>query len=80
MAKRYELSNKAWTVVVDLFTETRGRERPRLSDHLMLGGMLWVLFPWAARRDVQEHFGPWSTAYQRFRDWRHQGTFDQMLK
>jgi transposase len=25
MAKRYELSDEAWTVVADLFTETHGR-------------------------------------------------------
>ncbi|CAI8703890.1 hypothetical protein EMIT0196MI5_100132 [Pseudomonas sp. IT-196MI5] len=27
-----------------------------------------------------ERFGPWSTVYQRFRDWRNRGTFDQMLR
>lgn len=29
---------------------------------------------------MPERFGPWSTVYQRFRGWRNQGTFDQMLK
>ncbi|PLU97012.1 IS5/IS1182 family transposase, partial [Pseudomonas plecoglossicida] len=43
MAKRYELSDEAWTVVADLLTETHGRGRPRLSDRLMLDGVLWVL-------------------------------------
>jgi transposase len=43
MAKRYELSDEAWTVVADLFTETHGRGRSRLNDHLMLDGVLWVL-------------------------------------
>ena len=43
MAKRYELSDEAWTVVADLFTETHGRGRPRRSDRLMLDGVLWVL-------------------------------------
>lgn len=28
MAKRYELSDEAWIVVADLFTETHGRGRP----------------------------------------------------
>lgn len=50
MAKRYELSDEAWTVVADLFTETRGRRRPRLSDRLMLDGVLWVLCSGAAWR------------------------------
>jgi transposase len=42
-AKRYELSDEAWIVVADFFTEAHGRGRPRLSDRLMLDGMLWVL-------------------------------------
>jgi len=46
----------------------------------MLDGVLWVLYSGAAWRDMPERFGPWSTAYQRFRGWRNQGTFEQMLK
>ncbi|MCP6695530.1 IS5 family transposase [Pseudomonas donghuensis] len=80
MAKRYELSDEAWGVVSDLFIETHGRGRPRLSDRLMLDGVLWVLCSGAAWRDMPERFGPWSTVYQRFRGWRNLGTFDQMLK
>jgi transposase len=46
----------------------------------MLNGVLWVLCSGAAWRDMPERFGPWSTVYQRFRDWRNHGTFDLMLK
>lgn len=46
----------------------------------MLDGVLWVLCSGAAWRDLPDRFGPWSTVYQRFRCWRNQGTFDQMLK
>lgn len=56
MAKRYELSDEAWTVVADLFTETHGRGRPRLSDRLMLDGVLWVLGSGAACRDMPERW------------------------
>lgn len=49
MAKRYELSDKAWDVVCDLFIETHGRGRPRLRDRLMLDGVLWVLGRCVAR-------------------------------
>lgn len=31
MARRYELTDEAWDVVSDLFIETHGRGRPRLS-------------------------------------------------
>ena len=54
-AKRYELSEEAWAVVADLFTETHGRGRPRLSDRLMLDGVLWVLCSGAARIDRFAH-------------------------
>ncbi|NBA93555.1 IS5 family transposase [Pseudomonas sp. R5(2019)] len=80
MAIRYELSDAAWDLVADLFMETRRTGRPRGDDRLMLNGVLWVLRSGAAWRDMPEHFGPWSTVYQRFRDWRNRGTFDQMLK
>lgn len=46
----------------------------------MLDGVLWVLCSGAAWRDMPERFGPWSTVYQRFRDWRNNGAFDRMLK
>ena len=58
-------------MVADLFTETHDRGRPRLSDRLMLDGVLWALCSGAAWRDMPERFGPC---------WRNQGTFDQMLK
>ncbi|MNJ32327.1 hypothetical protein D3C77_269900 [compost metagenome] len=80
MAKRYELSDGAWNLVADLFVEIRRTGRPRVADRLMLNGVLWVLCSGAAWRDMPERFGPWSTVYQRFRDWRNRGTFNLMLK
>jgi hypothetical protein len=46
----------------------------------MLNGVLWALCSGAAWRDMPERFGPWSTVYQRFRDWRNCGAFGQMPK
>lgn len=31
-------------------------------------------------RDLPERFVPWSTVYQRFRDWRDDGTFERVLE
>lgn len=80
MAKRYELPDAAWDLVADIFDEPRRGGRPRTDDRLMLNGVLWVLCSGTAWRDMPERFGPWSTVYQRFRDWRNRGAFDQMLK
>lgn len=57
MVKRYELSDEAWPVVADLFTETHGRGRPRLSGRLILDGVIWVLCSGAAWRDMPDRFG-----------------------
>lgn len=43
MAKRCEISHEAWDAVSDLLIETRRRGPPRVSDRLMLDGVLWVL-------------------------------------
>ena len=80
MVKRYELPDAAWELISDLVSPEQKMGRPRRDDRLMLNGILWVLCSGAAWRDLPERFGPWSTVYQRFRGWRNQGTFDQMLK
>ena len=80
MAKRYEIPDAAWDLVADIFDEPHRSGRPRADDRLMLNGGLWVLCSGAAWRDMPERFGPWLTVYQRFRDWRNRGAFDQMLK
>jgi len=78
MAKRYAPPpDAAWDLVADIFTETRHGGRPRADDRLMLNG---VLCSGAAWRDMPEGFGPWSTVYQRFRDWRNRENFEQILK
>jgi len=46
----------------------------------MLDGVLWLLRSGAPWRDMPECFGPWRTVYHRFRLWRNQGIFEQMLK
>ncbi len=58
MAKWYEISDEAWDLVSDLFTEIRRRGRPRVSDRLMPDGVLWVLCSGAAWRDMPVRFGP----------------------
>ncbi len=73
MAKRYELSDSSWELIEDLITQDQKTERPRHDDRLMLNGILWVLCSGAAWRDIPERFGPWSTVYQHFRDWRSRG-------
>lgn len=80
MARRYELPDAAWELLADLFPYAQKMGRPRSGSRLMLNGILWVLCSGAAWRDMPERFGPWSTMYQRFREWRDDGRFKQVLE
>lgn len=80
MAKRYELPRRNLGSGCRYLHQNPTPGRPRADDRLMLNGILWVLCSGAAWRDMPERFGPWSTIYQRFREWRDCGAFDLMLK
>lgn len=40
----------------------------------MLNGLFWILCSGAKWCDMPDRYGPWKTVYQRFRDWRDNGT------
>ena len=42
-------------------------------------GIFWVLHTGAPWRDLPERYGPWSTVYDRFRRWRIDGTWQQIV-
>lgn len=54
--------------------------RPRSDDRPVLNGIFWILCSGAAWRDLPERFDPWSTVYQRFRDWRDDSMFNRVLE
>lgn len=80
MAKCYEFPAAVWELIKDLVSPAKKMGRPRSDDRQVLDGIFWVLCSGAAWRDLSERLGPWSTVYQRFRDWRVDGTFDQTLE
>ncbi len=45
----------------------------------MLSAILWVLRTGAPWRDLPERFGPWSTAWSRFRRWTAAGVWARLL-
>jgi len=79
MAGRYELSDQRWQVIEDIVSPPQAMGRPRRDDRQMLNGILWILCAGAQWRDLPERYGPWKTVYQRFRQWRDDGTFDHIL-
>ena len=79
LVKRYELPDEAWALVADLVERPYRIGRPRRDDRTLLNAIFWILCSGAPWRDLPERFGPWSSAYQRFRDWRDDGTFERIL-
>ena len=77
--RRHALSDRQWARVRDLFEHPQGRGG-RWRDHReMLDAVLWVMKTGAQWRDLPERFGPWQTAYSRFRRWRMEGTLDRAV-
>ena len=79
MADRYELSDQRWHMIEDIVSPPQVMGRPRRDDRQMLNGILWILCSGAKWRDLPERYGPWKIVYQRFRQWRDDGTFDRIL-
>ena len=78
MAARYELTDAHWAVVAaELPLQRTGR--PRRDDRQLWNALLWILCTGAAWRDLPARYGPWQTAYERFRRWSADGTFERVL-
>ena len=77
--RRHALTDRQWERIKHLFEKPQ-RRGGRWSDHrLMLDAVLWVMKTGAPWRDLPERFGPWQTAYSRFRRWRADGTLDRAV-
>jgi transposase len=80
MTGRYEISPERWAIIEAIASPPQHMGRPRRDDRQMLNGIFWILCSGAKWRDLPERFGPWKTVYQRFRQWRDNGTFKQILR
>ena len=79
--KRYELSDAEWAVLVPLLPPERGTGgRPARSHREVRNAILWVLCTGSPWRDVPERYGPWATAWSRFRRWQEAGVWDRVWR
>ena len=52
-----------------------------LGHRTTLEGVLWVLGSGASWRELpEEEFGPWETVYGRYRRWRKEGRWQQVIE
>jgi Putative transposase of IS4/5 family (DUF4096) len=66
---RYELADYEWAAIKPMLPN-KPRGVPRVNDRRVLNGIFWVLRSGAPWRDVPDHFGPYTTCYNRFVRWR----------
>jgi transposase len=82
MRHRHELTERQWQHLAPLLPHPEhhgGRGRP-LEDHRRIcNGILWRLHTGAPWRDIPERYGPWQSIYTRFRRWRRDGTWANVL-
>ena len=76
--RRHELSDEAWARLAPLLPRSKGGP-PRVDDRLVVNAVLWKLATGAPWRDLPERYGPWQTAYTRFRRWTLAGVWDRVF-
>ena len=54
--------------------------RPRRDDREMLEAIIWRQRTGSPWRDVPGEFGPWQTAYTRWREWVDEGVLDDLFR
>ena len=75
---RYDLTDFEWRVIEPLLPN-KPRGVARVDDRRVLNGILWVLRSGAPWRDLPEHYGPYTTCYNRFNRWRKKGVWDRLM-
>lgn len=75
---RYALNETEWKIIQPILPN-KSRGIPRVDDRRVLNGIYWVLRSGAPWRDLPDHYGPYTTCYNRFVRWRSAGVWDRIL-
>ena len=75
---RYDLTDFEWSVIEPVLPTGKPGPR-RKDDRRILNGIFWVLGAGAPWRDLPNRYGPYTTAYNRFRRWRKAGVWDRLM-
>ena len=75
---RYELADYEWAAIKPMLPN-KPRGVPRVNDRRILNGIFWVLRSGAPWRDLPDHFGPYTTCYNRFVRWRRVGVWGRII-
>jgi transposase len=81
MASRYELNERQWTRIQDLWPgrkETVGRTAA--DNRMFVNGVLGVLRSGARWSDLPERYGKYKCVHKRFARWAASGVWDQVFR
>src|SRR5215207_7209851 len=80
MVRRHALTDDQFARLEPLLPPQKpATGKPNKDHRLVLDAILWRLRTGTPRRDLPERFGPWQTAYSRFRRWQEAGIWDRIL-
>ena len=80
MRERRELTDDQWAALAPHLPPQRAATgRPAKDHRTVVEAILWRLRTGAPWRDLPERYGPWQSAYTRFRRWQRAGVWDRAL-
>ena len=75
-----ELTDEQWAALAPHLPPQRAATgRPAKDHRAVVEAILWRLRTGAPWRDLPERYGPWQSAYTRFRRWQRAGVWDRAL-
>jgi transposase len=79
-----KLVDEQWALLAPLleksFVKTTKRGRPRVSDRLILDGILWILKTGAQWNELPDKYPPYQTCHRRFQEWVRSGVLAELLR
>ena len=73
----YDLSDEEWMLLEPILPQRR--KYARIDDRKIVSAIFYVLRTGTPWRDLPEHYGPYTTAYNRFNRWCRRGIWKKFL-
>jgi transposase len=73
----YDLSDEEWMLLEPILP--RRRKKARIDDRKIVSAIFYVLRTGTPWRELPQHYGPYTTAYNRFNRWCRRGIWTKFL-
>jgi transposase len=77
---RFDLTDAEYAILEPLLPGQPVRGGQWRDHRQVINGICWVKRTGSPWRDLPERYGPWKTAYERFRRWAQDGTWARMKR